>query len=79
MIGDHQNKPSNLGFLRGEEEILADQERDDKLAPEQYCNGPLPLNGQLVTDIVSAATAMHCDWVEAFHRQRTQKNAFLKG
>jgi hypothetical protein len=43
----------------------------------KYCNGPLPLNGQLVTDIVSAvtdadivpaATAMHCDWVEAFHR-----------
>jgi hypothetical protein len=42
-----------------------------------YCNGPLPLNGQLVTDIVSsvtgadivsAATAMHCDWVEAFHQ-----------
>jgi hypothetical protein len=42
-----------------------------------YCNEPLPLNGQLVTDvisavtdadIVSAATAMHCDWVEAFHR-----------
>jgi hypothetical protein len=42
-----------------------------------YCNGPLPFNGQLVTDIifavtdadiVSVATAMHCDWVEAFHR-----------
>jgi hypothetical protein len=25
-----------MGFHRGEEEILADQERDDKLAPEQY-------------------------------------------
>jgi hypothetical protein len=42
-----------------------------------YCNGSLPSNGQLVTDIVStvtdanivsAATAMHCDWIEAFHR-----------
>jgi hypothetical protein len=33
-----------------------------------YCNGPLPLNGRLVTDVISAATAMHCDWVEAFHR-----------
>jgi hypothetical protein len=42
-----------------------------------YCNGPLPFNGQLVTDIVTAvtnssvvtaATVMHCDWVEAFYR-----------
>jgi hypothetical protein len=69
-----------------------------------YCNGPLPLNGQLVTDVisvvtdrrlsnytqrievtvvtntsvsrntvtnssvVSAATIMHCDWIEAFHQ-----------
>jgi hypothetical protein len=42
-----------------------------------YCNGPLPFNGQLATDIVSvvtnadivtATTVMHCDWVEAFHR-----------
>jgi hypothetical protein len=69
-----------------------------------YCNGPLPLNGQLVTDVISAitdrrlsnytqrievtvvtntsvsrntvtnssvvstATAMHCDWIEAFHQ-----------
>jgi hypothetical protein len=28
----------------------------------------LPLNGRLVTDVISAATTMHCDWVEAFHR-----------
>jgi hypothetical protein len=42
-----------------------------------YCNGPLPSNGQLGTDIVSAVTNadivtattdMHCDWVEAFQR-----------
>jgi hypothetical protein len=42
-----------------------------------YCNGPLPFNGELVTDfvsavtdadIVTAATVMHCDWVEAFQR-----------
>jgi hypothetical protein len=42
-----------------------------------YCNGPLPFNGQLDADIVSAVTnadiviattVMHCDWVEAFQR-----------
>jgi hypothetical protein len=36
--------------------------------PLNECNGPLPLNGRLVTDVISAATAMRCDWVEAFHR-----------
>jgi hypothetical protein len=45
------------------------------VTPSSYCNGPLPFNGQLVTDIVSAATdadvvsaatVMYYDWIEAF-------------
>jgi hypothetical protein len=35
---------------------------------EIYCNGPLPFNGQLNADIVTATTVMHCDWVEVFQR-----------
>jgi hypothetical protein len=29
---------------------------DGKTSVHIYCNGPLPLNGQLVTDVISAVT-----------------------
>jgi hypothetical protein len=36
--------------------LLQEVSTDVNIITIIYCNGPLPLNGQLVTDVISAAT-----------------------